>query len=137
MHINGSADKQFIDYCLNQIEDVFEKGFVRRDVATQLIYQIFLEIAERHKDLYMKTDVMLELMVEYFLKPLYNISPAAFGLAAFITVFKLGEYELKIVSRDQMNEFILVARRDKDPRVTIVDNWLLVIRLDQKFLPVK
>ena len=137
MHINGGADKLFIDYCLNQIEDFFEKGLSGRDVAIQLIYHVFWEIAEKHKDLYMKTDTMLELMVEYFLKPLHTISPTAFGMAAFITVLEAGKYELKIISKDQMDEFMPIARQEKDNRVTTVEDWLLIIRLDQKFLPAK
>ena len=133
MHLNGNVDKELIGRCLNQVENFFEIGVAERKAANELIYQVYLEIANAHQAIFSHADSMTELLVEHFLKPLKNIIPDEFGLAAMLTVYVKGAlvYEFKVISRDEMDQFIPVHLLDLDSRVSLIGDWLFIIRMDK------
>ncbi|MDP2669223.1 MAG: hypothetical protein Q8P07_05325 [bacterium] len=134
MHLNGNVNKTLIERCLNQVEIFFEMGVVNREAANELIRQSYLEVANAHEEILNDPGSAVDLLVEYFFKPLKNIIPEEFGFAAMLTVYmKKGlVYELKVTSREQMNALISCHVHDRDPLVSLVEDWLFVTRMDQK-----
>ena len=109
MRLNGSVNKELIEICLKRIEMYFETGFSEEEETKKLVYEKYYKVVNAHATFFQDPESMIELIVEYFLKPLKNIIPESILLAPTMRVEMVKNkfvYTLEIISKLQMSKYL-------------------------------
>ena len=143
MHLNGSVNKDFIEGKLQLLEQIFgiieghsagdDEDAVTKAEAFIFITDAFADIGSEHQHLVNQdTDSAVEMMVEYFLKPLSTIMPDFLDVGLLLTVYENKNIVLALPAKEEVADFLKHNVSSGDPRVAAYSNGgIVVIRMDK------
>ena len=142
MALNGSVRREFINDHLEALRKnitCFENGFpnnygefVDTSYLFKNIYRAFERIVEEH--CFFDADSIIELLVDYFLKPLKRMTPARWHFGAYLDVrMKQKKMILKIIDQEEVGLFVKSIHEYDDAMksnagINIIENWLVIIK---------
>ncbi len=126
--------RNLVSACLEMIDTMFTKEKLSGTGASEeLIFAALAEITNAHCEFEQDAEFMVHLVVDNYLSPLKSLMPQAVNLAPIFVVFCKNNkfhYELKMVNSYEMNELIWAGKTDMDPRISVIENWGLLVRMD-------
>ncbi len=130
MHLNGSVNRAFIDAKLDGIKEIVETAAYNELEIGNAALKAFKDIAAEHKNLFSAIEEMLELLVEYFLKPMHTFLPPTATIGIILSAEKDGSLKMKTVALDEIKKLEAMAKIDPNPAVDFIDGWIVIVRMD-------